>query len=351
MVEKTYIIGLMSGTSLDGVDIVYTEFIGLQNFKVLEAEIIPYTEYWCQQLKNIASYSRGDDKLKVLNVELGFYFGELLLSFINRNKIKNIDLIASHGHTVHHQPEIGYTLQIGSGEEIFKKTNIKTIYNFREQDVLLGGQGAPLVPIGDQLLFSEYDYCLNLGGFSNVSYQENGIRKAFDICPVNTVLNFYANQLGFEYDKNGTLSKEGEINQFLLSELNQLTFYQATAPKSLGIEFLKNEVYPIINKYKISERDIMRTFVEHIAYQLTNKLKKGRVLITGGGAYHSFLISRMQQLSPNITLVIPSKEIVEYKEALVFGLLGLLKNQGLVNCLASVTGAEKDHASGVICEE
>ncbi|MDO3693662.1 anhydro-N-acetylmuramic acid kinase [Wenyingzhuangia sp. chi5] len=347
--ENTFIIGLMSGTSLDGVDLVYAEFSGVKKFKILEAETIPYSEYWRLRLKNIASYPRGHKELKSLDVELGRYFGELLLSFINRHKIKKVDLIASHGHTVHHQPEIGYTLQIGSGEEIFSKTNIKTIYNFREQDVLLGGQGAPLVPIGDQLLFSEYDYCLNLGGFSNVSYDENGVRKAFDICPVNTVLNFYANQLGFEYDKNGALSIKGKMNETLFSELNQLTFYQATTPKSLGIEFLQNEVYPILEKYKISERDILRTFVEHIAYQLTNKLKKGTVLITGGGAYHSFLISRIQQLNPSLTLVIPSKEIVEYKEALVFGLLGLLKNEGSINCLASVTGAKKDHASGVIC--
>ena len=349
--RKTYVIGLMSGTSLDGVDLVYVEFTDSQKFKILEAETIPYNDSWFQELKNIASYSKGAKELKLLDVKLGRYFGELLRSFIERKNIKKIDLIASHGHTVHHQPEKGYTLQIGDGEEIYRKTKIKTIYNFREQDVLLGGQGAPLVPIGDQLLFSEYDYCLNLGGFSNVSYDENGVRKAFDICPVNTVLNFYANQLGFEYDKNGELSKQGILNEILFSELNQLAFYKFSTPKSLGVEFLKKEIYPLLDKHKISVVDVMRTFVEHVAYQLTNKLKKGTVLVTGGGAYHTFLISRMQQLNPNLTLVIPSKEIVEYKEALVFGLLGLLKNQGLVNCLASVTGAEKDHASGVICAE
>ena len=340
------VIGLMSGTSLDGVDLVYVKFKDSKKFKILEVQTIPYPNRWLQELKNIASYPKGAKELKLLDVELGKYFGELLLSFIHLKKIKKIDLIASHGHTVHHQPEKGYTLQIGDGEEIFRKTNIKTIYNFREQDVLLGGQGAPLVPIGDQLLFSEYDYCLNLGGFSNISYQENNVRKAYDICPVNTVLNVYANQLGFEYDKNGELSQKGNINQELLSELNQLDFYQSTSPKSLGVEFLQKEVYPLLDKYKIPVIDILRTFVEHVAYQLTNKLKKGTVLITGGGAYHSFLISRIQNFNPNLSLIIPSKELIEYKEALIFALLGVLKEQNKINCLSSVTGAIKDHITG-----
>ncbi|ANW94951.1 anhydro-N-acetylmuramic acid kinase [Wenyingzhuangia fucanilytica] len=338
----------MSGTSLDGVDLVYAEFKEVNNFTILKAQTIPYPQDWFLKLKNIADYPKGAKELEVLDVELGKYYGELLLTFIQQHNIKQIDLIASHGHTVHHQPELGYTLQIGSGEEIFKKTKIKTVHDFREQDVLLGGQGAPLVPIGDQLLFSEYDYCLNLGGFSNVSYQEDGQRKAFDICPVNTVLNFYANQLGFDYDQNGELSKKGILNKELLVELNQLTFYLSTAPKSLGVEFLKQEVYPLLNKYSIPQIDIMRTFVEHIAYQLTVKLAKGTVLVTGGGAYHAFLIRRMKELNPNLTLIIPSKEIVDYKEALVFGLLGLLKLKGQVNCLSSVTGASKDHASGTV---
>lgn len=348
--ENRYIIGIMSGTSLDGLDLVYTEWNEIDNFNILKTETIPYSKNWLQQLKNIADYSRGDKELEVLDIELGKYYGDLLLEFIHQHKIKRIDAIASHGHTVHHQPEIGYTLQIGSGKEIFRKTQIKTVYNFREQDVLLGGQGAPLVPIGDELLFSEYDYCLNLGGFSNVSFDEKGIRKAFDICPVNTVLNFYANQLGFEYDDGGELSKKGKVHPQLFSSLNSLSFYQSTNPKSLGVEFLTKEVYPLMNSYIIPEKDLMRTFVEHIACQITNKLKKGTVFITGGGAYHTFLIDRMKAMNPSLDIVIPSDELVAYKEALIFALLGRLRMENKVNCLSSVTGAIKDHSSGMICK-
>ncbi|MGY5354904.1 anhydro-N-acetylmuramic acid kinase [Wenyingzhuangia sp. IMCC45467] len=346
--QTKHIIGLMSGTSLDGVDIVYTEWKGDEEFRILKTETISYSEGWLHKLKNIAGYPKGAIELEVLDIELGKYYGDLLLNFINKNNIEQVDLIASHGHTVHHQPEIGYTLQIGSGKEIFNLTQIKTVYNFRKQDVDFGGQGAPLVPVGDALLFSEYDYCLNLGGFSNVSFDENGIRKAFDICPVNTVLNFYANQLGFEYDKDGVLSKKGKVHQQLFLALNELSFYQSTNPKSLGVEFLSKEIYPLMDEYKLSQVDLMRTFVEHVAYQLTNKLKKGRVLITGGGAYHAFLIERIKELNPNLTLVIPSKQLVEYKEALVFALLGKLRVENKVNSLSSVTGALKDHSSGEV---
>lgn len=338
----------MSGTSLDGVDLVYVEFYEDDKFNILKAETIPYPKEWFEELKDIALLQKGSQKLVVLDQQLGEYLGGLIMVFLKKHQIKQVDLIASHGHTVHHQPEKGYTLQIGSGIEIFKKTKIKTIYNFREQDVLLGGQGAPLVPIGDELLFSKYDYCLNLGGFSNVSYDEYGIRKAYDICPVNTVLNFYANKLGFEYDKGGELSKKGNINQTLLKELNNLSFYQSENPKSLGVEFLTEEVYPLLNNYKIDEVDLMRTYVEHIAYQLTNKIKKGSVLITGGGAYHLFLIERLKTLNTSIDIIIPNDELVNYKEALIFGLLGKLKDEKKINCLQTVTGATKNHSSGEI---
>lgn len=348
--ENTYIIGIMSGTSLDGVDLIYTRWNGTRDVQILKAETVPYTNDWLYKLKNIAKYPKGAKELENLDVELGMYFGDLLLNFMHFLEIEKVDLIASHGHTVHHQPEIGYTLQIGSGAEILKKTHIKTVYNFREQDVLLGGQGAPLVPIGDQLLFSEYDYCLNLGGFSNVSFHEDGVRKAFDICPVNTVLNFYANQLGVQYDDGGKLSKTGRLNHQLFSALNNLSFYKSTHPKSLGVEFLTKEVYPLMNQYKIPEIDLMRTFVEHIAYQITNKLKRGTVLVTGGGAYHTFLIDRIKTLNVNLKIVIPSDELVEYKEALIFALLGKLRIENKVNCLASVTGAVKNHSSGIICK-
>lgn len=344
------VIGLMSGTSLDGLDIVYTKWYGDNQFEIVKSNTIAYNAYWLDQLKNISSYKKDDKELKLLDVALGKFFGEQIVDFIQKNNITHVDFIASHGHTVHHQPEIGYTLQIGCGKEIYKKTGIKTVYDFRTQDVAYGGQGAPLVPIGDQLLFSEYDYCLNLGGFSNVSFNDAGIRKAFDICPVNTVLNFYANKLGYEYDAEGVLSKKGIINEQLLLALNSLSFYKTEIPKSLGVEFLRREVYPLINEFDISEIDVMRTFVEHIACQLVKVLVQGSVLVTGGGAYHTFLIDRVKSLNPNLKIVIPSAELVEYKEALVFALLGKLRVENKVNCLSSVTGATKNHSAGQVCQ-
>jgi anhydro-N-acetylmuramic acid kinase len=214
----------------------------------------------------------------------------------------------------------------------------------------LGGQGAPLVPIGDQLLFSDYDYCLNLGGFSNISFEEKGKRIAFDISPVNTVLNHYANKLGLDYDDKGKIARSGKTNTKLLEELNALDFYQKAFPKSLGFEFVKTIILPLIEKYEIAIEDKTATFVEHIAQQTAFVLpnKKNKILVTGGGAYHDFLIERIQFYKPEMQITIPETTILEYKEALIFALLGVLKLRNENNVLSSVTGAKEDHSSGII---
>jgi anhydro-N-acetylmuramic acid kinase len=214
----------------------------------------------------------------------------------------------------------------------------------------LGGQGAPLVPIGDQILFSTYDYCLNLGGFSNVSFEENGKRIAFDISPVNTVLNFYANKLGLNYDDKGIISSTGKVNLSLFNELNELNFYKLAHPKSLGFEFVKEIVLPIIESHEISIEDKLATFTEHIAIQIGLALpnKKNKLLISGGGTYNDFLIGRIQYYLKETSFIIPEKKIIEFKEALIFGLLGVLKLRNEINTLGSVTGASKDHSSGKI---
>jgi anhydro-N-acetylmuramic acid kinase len=214
----------------------------------------------------------------------------------------------------------------------------------------LGGQGAPLVPIGDRILFSEYEYCMNLGGFSNVSFEQNSERIAFDISPVNTVLNYYANQLGLNYDDKGKISRTGKVNENLLSELNALDFYQQKFPKSLGFEFVKEIILPMIESYKIPIEDKLRTFTEHVALQTALALpnKKGKILITGGGAYNEFIIERIQNYLPKMEIIIPSAKILEFKEALIFALLGVLKLCGETNVLSSVTGAKRNHSSGEI---
>lgn len=357
--KKDYynVIGVMSGTSLDGVDLAHIQF-HIKNqkwsFEILECETVPYSSDWISILKKAVDFS--DNQLLELNKDYTELLSSIIVNFINKYTLENIDAICSHGHTILHQPHNGFTLQIGNLPAIASLTQQKVVCDFRVQDVKLGGQGAPLVPIGDRILFSEYDYCMNLGGFSNVSFEKNNIRIAFDISAVNTVLNFYANRLGKDYDDRGLISKTGTINKTLLSELNALDFYKKAPPKSLGFEFVKEIVLPIIQSYPISIEDKLHTYTEHIAFQIAIALnnfeksqdKKQSMFVTGGGAYNDFLIERMQYHLPEMKIIIPSRKILEYKEALIFGLLGVLKMRGEVNALQSVTGAIHDHSSGVI---
>lgn len=357
--KKNYynVIGLMSGTSLDGVDLSHIKFQLIDTkwtFEILESETISYSQDWIDQLKTAVDFS--ETQLEKLNHDYTILLASIITNFIEKYKIENLDAVCSHGHTILHQPQNGFTLQIGNLPEIATLTHQTVVCDFRVQDVKLGGQGAPLVPIGDRILFSDYDYCINLGGFSNISFEQNGKRIAFDISPVNTVLNFYANQLGLNYDDKGQISRTGKVNTNLLNELNALDFYQQTFPKSLGFEFVKETVLPLIESYSIAVEDKLCTFTEHVALQTalaldlfeTRKDKKSRMLVTGGGAYNDFLIEKIQSQLHGIELVIPQSKILEFKEALIFALLGVLKLRGEINVLSSVTGAKADHSSGEI---
>lgn len=342
----------MSGTSLDGIDIAYVKIINTENYKfeILKATTIPYTKQWKSTLKN-GFHLKGEELTK-LDADYGVFLGEIIQNFITKNDVPTVDYIVSHGHTIYHNPAKNYTLQIGNGPYVTSITGIKTICDFRSQDIALGGQGAPLVPIGDMLLFSEYDYCLNLGGFSNISLDKNNQRIAFDICPVNIVLNHYVSALNLEYDDKGVIASGGEIDLTLFNELNSLPFYNDSKPKSLGYEFIVETIIPIIDKYNLETKGVLRTFVEHVAIQISRKVESNAlktILITGGGAYNTFLIERIQWYTKT-KLIIPNDTIINYKEALVFALLGFLKDEGQNNCLKSVTGASKDHSSGVIFE-
>jgi anhydro-N-acetylmuramic acid kinase len=342
------IIGLMSGTSLDGLDIVCVDFVknDAKKFEIIHSETIEYSNEWVKRLQN--GIHKNKEELIVLDDEYALLLSEMISNFITKNAISDIDFIASHGHTILHKPNEGFTLQIGNGEIISKRINQKVICDFRTQDVQYGGQGAPLVPIGDALLFSQYDACLNLGGFANVSYKSNGKRIAFDICPVNIVLNHYVRQIGVDYDDRGILASKGKIHQGLFKALNQLPFYKKRYPESLGVEWVHELIFPLIDSQELSVENVLRTVVEHIAIQISSSLRgQKEVLITGGGVFNSFLIERVSFLS-SIKIIIPSEEIVNYKEALIFAFLGLLRSDNQVNCLRSVTGAHKDHSSGRI---
>ena len=341
-------IGVMSGTSLDGVDLAYIRFTkekGWQ-FEIIEAVTYPYRRSWKQRLSDAIDTTQA--QVEQLNQEYTKYLGELILKFIEEYQIHQIDAVCSHGHTIWHQPHKGYTLQIGNLPELAAMIGQKVVCDFRVQDVALGGQGAPLVPIGDELLFSDYDACINLGGFANISMEEEGRRLAFDICPVNIVMNHYCKEIGLEYDDSGRIAASGTISNPLLNELNSLPFYKKNAPKSLGLEWVKEKVFPLIDSYDLSVKDILCTMIAHVAYQMERSIgDKQKVLVTGGGAYNAFLVATLKRRT-DAEIHIPAPMIIEYKEALVFGLLGVLRIRNEINVLSAVTGATKDHVSGFI---
>jgi len=341
----------MSGTSLDGLDLCYVEFVHQENwsFKIIASDCIPYDEKWYVNLGS--AHSLSEMELNSLSNEFGRYTGERVNAFLEKFKLPKPDIVCSHGHTVFHEPAKKLTLQIGDGEMITQKTGITCISDFRSLDVSLGGQGAPLVPIGDELLFTDYEACLNLGGFSNISFREEGERRAFDICPVNIVLNLLANSLGKPFDSNGSIAESGKVDEELLTQLNSLSVYQATERPSLAREWLEREFMPIIENSANAIEDKLRTVTEHTALQISSvinaKAEKGRVLVTGGGAKNGFLVERISALS-NAKISVPNAQIVDYKEALIFAFLGMLRMRGETNVLRSVTGAERDSCSGVI---
>ncbi|MEN8928380.1 MAG: anhydro-N-acetylmuramic acid kinase [Flavobacteriales bacterium] len=338
-------IGLMSGTSLDGLDIAFCQFFednGQWNYQILKSKTVEYSLEWRDKLRKAPTVSKKErDRL---DLDLGLFFGEETKKFISENNLQNIDFIASHGHTVFHQPDKGFTVQIGNGRELKHQVGHLVINDFRSEDVAAGGQGAPLVPIGDELLFSDYDFCVNIGGIANVSFKENGVRKAFDICIANMALNPLALEMGYPFDEDGYLAKQGIINPQLLWKLQELDF----GGKSLGNEQYQDFFLPVLNKSTSIAETKIATVTEYIAQEIAKVLTpESNVLMTGGGAYNSYLISKIKKYSKaNISSA--DKELIEFKEALIFAFLGVLKMENIPNCLSSVTGAKKDVVGGVI---
>lgn len=340
----------MSGTSLDGLDIAactYKYSSSKWSFSVDRTTTIPYSHDWKHKLikaQNLNGFSLID-----LHKTYGKYLGEKVNEFLEGNS-DTIEIIASHGHTIFHEPDKMLTFQLGDGNSIAAETNITTISDFRSLDVALGGQGAPLVPIGDELLFGDYEFCLNLGGFSNISYNLNGKRLAYDPSPANIAVNYLMNSLGKEYDQDGITGRSGKLNEQLLEELNGLKYYQKPPPKSLGREWLEKDFIPILDQYAISIEDKISTIYEHIAWQISQpiqSLKKGKILVTGGGAHNSFLIERLKYNTKH-QIITPETQIIDFKEAIIFAFLGVLRLRNEINCLASVTGASRNNIGGAI---
>jgi anhydro-N-acetylmuramic acid kinase len=343
------VIGVMSGTSLDGVDIVYVKFIQNESwsFKIINSKTYKYEDSTADILNDISKKSL--EEIKEIDVVYSKKLAKIINEFIEEFSINKIDFVSSHGHTAIHDPSNLITYQMGNLSTLSTEINQKVICDFRVQDVKLGGEGAPLVPVGEKYLFHEYDSFINLGGFANISNHKGESLIAYDICPVNIVLNNLSKKIGKDFDDKGSIASSGKLIINLYEELEKLEYYQLDPPKSLGIEWVDKNMIPLINKYSdYPIEDLLNTLSNHIANQISNNLKEiDKALITGGGAYNDYLIDIISSKSDS-EIIIPSKNIIEFKEALIFAFLGVLRYLNINNCYSSVTGASKDHCSGKI---
>ena len=344
------IIGVMSGTSLDGLDLAYVSFRyeDQWQYELHYTQTITYSEEWVNKLGNLVEQDAA--KLERIDREYTLLLGDYIQQFIAANNISQVDAVSSHGHTAKHQPEKGITYQIGNRRALASMLGIPVVCDFRKQDVARGGQGAPLVPVGDRELFSDFDACVNFGGFANVTFTNVSSPLAYDVGGVNLVFNRISRRLGKAYDENGEIALRGSLIPELYTSLEALEYYQLKPPKSLGVEWLETHVYTLLDRWleTHSEAAVMHTYAKHISNQLARVLAgNNRILCTGGGAYHKVLMDFLQkQLKGNLHL--PSVGIIEFKEALIFGFLGVLRLLGHPNCLASVTGVSADHSAGEV---
>jgi anhydro-N-acetylmuramic acid kinase len=353
------VIGLMSGSSLDGLDIVFTtleETRGQWKFDIIEAECIPYSGHWVNVLSH-ASQLSVPEFLK-LNTAYGRYIGDKVNGFIKQYSIEHqVHFIASHGHTVFHEPANNTTCQIGDGATIAAVTSLPVISDLRNLDVALGGQGAPIVPIGDKLLFGNFDYWLNIGGIANITVRDKDSLLAFDVCPANQILNELAQREGKEYDDEGMLAKQGQVLTDVLERLNGQNYYSKQPPKSLSNDAAKELAFPLLLESSHSNKDMLRTMVQHICDQIAEAVKRfppgkehAEMLVTGGGALNNFLVEQLHEtLKPlNVNPVVPYEQVAKFKEALVMALIGALRWREETNVLSSVTGASRDSIGGAL---
>jgi anhydro-N-acetylmuramic acid kinase len=348
--EEYPVIGLMSGTSMDGIDIAFCIFSfegEVWSYSIRVAETIPYTAEWKERLSSLSQASAFE--YAATDTDYGHLLGKITKEFIRRHSLRP-KFIASHGHTIFHQPERKITSQIGKGSAIAAETGLPVVCDFRSLDVALGGQGAPLVPIGDRLLFRQSSCCLNLGGFANISYDDSGQRIAFDICPANIVLNNLVSALNKDFDDNGDIARTGKIHPSLLEELNTLEYYRRTPPKSLGKEWVLSAVYPVLDRYDIPLEEKLRTYTEHIAVQIARVMTPEisvSMLVSGGGALNGFLMQKIREKT-GANVICNDPLIINFKEALIFAFLGVLRWREDVNCLNSYTGASRNNIGGAI---
>lgn len=353
-------LGLMSGSSLDGLDIAFVEFhenAGKWEYEILQAECYAYPSEWIDRLRKATGLSALD--YQILHADYGHYLGQQVNRFIDDHQLHyKVALIASHGHTTFHLPAKKMTAQLGDGAAIAAETQLPVVTDLRAMDVAFGGQGAPIVPIGEKLLLGSYDYFLNIGGIANISFNGD-VYTAFDVCPANRVLNMLANETGREYDKDGEMAASGSVDSALLERLNSQEYYARAFPKSLANDFGTDTIYPLVKDAEIGTANALRTYVEHIAIQIRNAItamgqqpasKEQRLLATGGGAFNTFLISRLREhlQEMNIEVVVPDAPLVKNKEAVIMALFGVLRWRQEYNVFSTVTGANRNSIGGAL---
>ncbi len=357
------VIGTMSGSSLDGLDIVYAEFEesgGKWTYAIPAAECVPFDEPLTEKLRSATRLSA--EEYLVLHSEYGHLTGRCIARFIGRNGLEHrVQLIASHGHTSFHLPGRGMTAQLGDGSAIAAATGLPVVSDLRALDVALGGQGAPIVPMGEKMLFGDYGFLLNVGGIANMTIAAGDRYMAYDICVANQVLNFLAGKRGKPFDENGYLASIGTLDKALFLQLSKLDFYNQHPPKSLDNQFSINEIIPLIEASGASPENALNTYVQHICerigaevlsalHQHGTALKSKSILVTGGGAFNGFLTNTLARLlaEEGIELVIPDAMTVKYKEALIMGLLGILRWREEPTTLTGVTGARVNGIGGAV---
>lgn len=346
--QPVAVLGMMSGTSLDGLDLALCQFSGQKSYRILDAMTIPYPARWEQSLRH--AHSLPAESLLKLHHEYGLFLGRAAKQFLDEKMPGQEVLLGSHGHTIYHNPTAGFSFQLGSGTAIMAASGRDVVCDFRNQDIALGGQGAPLVPAGDRALFGAYGSCLNLGGFANISYESGHTRIAGDIAPCNFILNYWMSRLNLPYDPEGRYAAAGKPDLKLLKQLNDLDYYRTPFPKSLGREWVEQELLPLTETAGCRVEDCLSTLVEHIAFQINRVIDAAdlkSVLLSGGGVYNSHLLSALQK-NPVVEFVVPGRDLIDFKEALIFAWLAWCRLHGKNNVLGSSTGAKQDHCTGVL---
>ena len=349
-------IGVMSGSSLDGLDIVFAELEesrGKWSYEIKAAHCYSYDAGWEQRLRHATQLNAYEYML--LHADYGHYVGNKVNEFIDVYQLHHkVQLIASHGHTSFHAPALKMTAQLGDGAAIAAITGINVVSDLRTVDIALGGQGAPIVPVGEKLLLPEHSYFLNIGGIANISVNTGSSYIAFDVCAANRVLNMLATQAGKAFDENGEMAASGRVNAELLEQLNALPYYQQAYPKSLANGFGSETIFPFIQSHQLPVADALATYTEHIAIQVAKTFEgtntPASMLVTGGGAFNTQLVSRLSyHLEPfQVSVAIPETELVQYKEALIMSLLGVLRWREENTVLHSVTGATRSSIGGAV---